>query len=106
MSKRRSRPAPRFIVLSSKCRPTAAPALMRELVKVLKNYALVRRELVAVVGVEPTEAVGYEKATENTVAFLFGQFSDQLESENSPSPNNRSLSRQGKRYALKQAFMP
>jgi len=47
---------------------------MRELVKVLKNYALVRRELVAVVGVEPTEAVGYEKATENTVAFLLGHF--------------------------------
>lgn len=64
---------------------------MRELVKVLKNYASVRRELVAVVGVEPTEAVGYEKATENTVAFLLGQFSDRLESENSPSPNNRSL---------------
>ena len=33
-----------FIVLSSKCRPTAAPALMRELVKVLKNYGLVRRD--------------------------------------------------------------
>jgi len=29
--------------------------------------------LVAVVGVEP-EAAGYEKATENTVAFLLGHF--------------------------------
>ena len=34
--------------------------------------------LVAVVGVEPTEAAGYEKATENTVAFLLGQFSESI----------------------------
>jgi len=33
--------------------------------------------LVAVVGVEP-EAAGYEKATENTVAFLLGQFSESI----------------------------
>ena len=79
---------------------------MRELVKVLKNYGLVRRDTGGSGRSRTYEAARYEKATENTVAFLLGQFSDRLESENSPSPNNRSLSRQGKRYALKQAFMP